>query len=132
MKLIFCLDDRMGLAFNNRRQSRDSKVIEKILENNRGKEISISTYSALLFGEDAPVKVSEHPETGDVVFLEREVTEEVMNQADELEVYYWNRAYPGDAFAEIREEDFAVTGEEEFQGSSHEKITLRTYKRREN
>ena len=32
MYVIACVDDRNGLLFNNRRQSRDAKVIEKIQE----------------------------------------------------------------------------------------------------
>lgn len=32
MKIIICLDNNNGLMFNNRRQSRDSKIIENIFE----------------------------------------------------------------------------------------------------
>ena len=130
MKLIFCVDDRMGLAFNKRRQSRDRVVIEKILENNRGKKITVSPYSESLFGDVPGVEVRESLSEGETCFAEREITEEMMKKADELEVYFWNRAYPGDSFAEINEEEFCLTEEEEFQGSSHEKITRRKYMRR--
>ena len=30
MKVIVCVDDNNGMMFNNRRQSRDEKVIEKV------------------------------------------------------------------------------------------------------
>lgn len=31
MKLIICIDDKNGIAFNKRRQSRDKRIIDKIL-----------------------------------------------------------------------------------------------------
>ena len=36
MKMIVCLDDRNGVSFNNRRQSRDRVVIQDILTLTRG------------------------------------------------------------------------------------------------
>lgn len=38
MRLIVCLDDKNGMAFNHRRQSRDCIVIAKIEELTKGSE----------------------------------------------------------------------------------------------
>ena len=35
MQIIICLDDYCGMLFNNRRQSRDGKIFEDLLEKNR-------------------------------------------------------------------------------------------------
>ena len=41
MQVILCLDDRNGMMFNHRRQSRDRAVIQDILENLRDKQLPI-------------------------------------------------------------------------------------------
>ena len=130
MKLIFCLDDRNGIAFNGRRQSRDRKVIDKTLENNRGKIISISPYSEILFKDRKGIKKTEDLSEEETVFIEKAVTDQMLRKADELEVYFWNRNYPGDSFVRIDDGVFEMTGEEEFEGYSHEKITVKKYIRR--
>ena len=130
MKLIFCLDDRNGIAFNGRRQSRDRKVIDKTLENNRGKIISISPYSEILFKDRKGIKITEDLSEEETVFIEKAVTDQMLRKADELEVYFWNRNYPGDSFVRIDDGVFEMTGEEEFEGYSHEKITVKKYIRR--
>lgn len=130
MKLIFCLDDRNGIAFNGRRQSRDRKVIDKTLENNRGKIISISPYSEILFKDRKGIKITEDLSEEETVFIEKAVTDQMLRKADELEVYFWNRNYPGDSFVRIDDGVFEMTGEEEFEGYSHVKITVKKYIRR--
>ena len=49
MRLIVCLDDKNGMAFNHRRQSRDRIVTEKIEELAKGSVLRLSPYSAKLF-----------------------------------------------------------------------------------
>ena len=41
MKLIVCIDDNGGVAFNHRRQSRDRFLIDDIIEGLRGEKIFI-------------------------------------------------------------------------------------------
>ena len=48
MTLIFCVDERGGIEFNGRRQSRDAAVCEDIISSLGGK-IEMSEYSAPLF-----------------------------------------------------------------------------------
>ena len=45
MKLIVCIDDNGGVAFNHRRQSRDRFLIDDIIEGLRGEKIFIEEYS---------------------------------------------------------------------------------------
>ena len=49
MKLILCVDDKGGLAFNHRRQSRDRVLNEHILMHCGMHRLWISPYTARLF-----------------------------------------------------------------------------------
>ena len=49
MKLIVCIDENNGMMFNNRRQSKDRVVIEKIEEIIDSEPLYIDTYSKKLF-----------------------------------------------------------------------------------
>ncbi len=53
MKLIVCLDDKNGMMFNNRRQSRDKILIENMLELCKDKKLYTSEYSSKLFPENS-------------------------------------------------------------------------------
>ena len=57
MKLILCVDDKGGLAFNHRRQSRDRVLNERILMHCGMHRLWISPYTAKLFGEDTAVRL---------------------------------------------------------------------------
>ena len=53
MKLVVCVDDRMGVMFNKRRQSKDEKVREDILSMlEEGKKLFVSPYTAKQFLEE--------------------------------------------------------------------------------
>ena len=49
MKLIICVDDKNGMMFNHRRQSRDRLLIERLLEATGDAVICIKEYSSSLF-----------------------------------------------------------------------------------
>ena len=49
MIVILCLEDKKGMMFNNRRQSKDKFVIQDILKLVDGKKLFISSYSESLF-----------------------------------------------------------------------------------
>ncbi len=51
MMIIACVDEKNGLMFNHRRQSRDLAVCRDILRECRGKKLYMSVYSARLFEE---------------------------------------------------------------------------------
>ena len=51
MKAIICLDDKNGMMFNRRRQSRDSVLISRVKELANGKRILMNSYSEPLFKE---------------------------------------------------------------------------------
>lgn len=51
MKLIICLDDKNGIMFNKRRQSKDVAVAEKIKEIIGNNLLHIHSYSSPIFTE---------------------------------------------------------------------------------
>ncbi len=132
MTLVICLDDSKGMLFNNRRQIRDKIVTQRILSLADGKRLLMNPYSAKLFS-DAEVIVDAGflslAEKDDVCFAEQKIDD--ITPFDEVCVFLWNRAYPSDVTFDIDlpSEGFALVSTEDFEGSSHEKVTLEVYKR---
>ena len=129
MTLYICLDDRNGLQFNKRRQSRDSAVLEDIRSQCSGK-LLIDPFSEKLIQEAGIPYVLPQEKAADF-FAENVPSEEILEQTGKLVIYRWNRHYPAD----IRwEPDLAAMGfvlkeTEEFPGTSHERITREVYER---
>ena len=129
MTLYICLDDRNGLQFNKRRQSRDSAVLEDIRSQCTGK-LLINLFTEKLI-QEAEIPYVLPPEKAGDFFAEEIPSDELMEQTGKIVIYRWNRHYPAD----IRwEPDLAAMGfvlkeTEEFPGTSHEKITREVYER---
>ena len=75
MTLAFCVDDRGGLSFNRRRQSRDRAVSADLLSQAGECTLWVEPYSRPLFPEEAEhIRTAEEPWTQagpeDVCFLE--------------------------------------------------------------
>lgn len=127
MTLYICLDDRNGLKFNKRRQSRDAALLEDIHSQLTGK-LCIDPYSEKLI-QEAEIPYVLPPETANAFFAEDIPSEELLAQTERIVIYRWNRHYPAD----VRwEPDFAAMGfalqeTTEFPGTSHEKITREVY-----
>ncbi|MBO5270462.1 MAG: ribonuclease Z, partial [Clostridia bacterium] len=62
MTLIVCIDDKNGMLFNHRRQSRDRVLIEDLLALTAGAPLWIEPYSVPLFPKDCTAyKVADDP-----------------------------------------------------------------------
>ena len=138
MKLIVCLDDRGGMAFNQRRQSRDRALIADVLRTAKDSQLYLTPYSFPLFEEQLPLGnrnpiVTETPAAAcppnGYCFWELTSPESLEN-VDELIVYRWNRHYPADVHFSLPTEDFTPMESYDFKGSSHEKITRERWIRR--
>lgn len=140
MIVIACVDEKNGMMFHGRRQSRDRILQEDVLRECKGKKLYMNSRSYALFKDDVKSDI-ELCVAED--FLDRAgkedycFTEDGNAMADYLEeiqavlVYRWNRRYPADVYFPI---DLAADGwewksREEFQGSSHERITKERYHR---
>lgn len=138
MRIVVCVDNSMGMMFNNRRVSKDEAVVRDIMQM-VGSDgiIYTSSYSKKMFNEYG-FEVSEISEvTGHnedaYVFVEdvdiSEVTDITGSNIEELIIYKWNRDYPSDGFFNINLEEYCLVSSSDFAGKSHEKITKEIYTR---
>lgn len=129
MTLYICLDDRNGLQFNKRRQSRDGAVLEDIRTHLTG-PLLIDPFSEKLI-RDTQISYVLPPETADDFFAENIPSEEVIKNTDRIIFYRWNRHYPSDIQwnPDLKAMGFVLRETSEFPGTSHEKITREVYTR---
>ena len=129
MTLYICLDDRNGLQFNHRRQSRDSAVLEDIRSQLTG-NLCIEPFSEKLIRE-AEIPYVLPPETAEDYFAEDIPAQEVLEKTSKMVIYRWNRHYPSDIRWEpdLESLGFSLLETTEFPGTSHEKITREVYVR---
>lgn len=134
MKLIVCIDDKNGMLFMKKRQSRDRLLIEDVGKLMEGETLLIEPYSELLFKEsgisyqlsDSPLEAAK---SGGICFIERFSVKPYTDAIDTVILYRWNRHYPGDFFFDLDLTQFSLESTYEFAGSSHDKITRMIYRR---
>ena len=125
MTVIICLDDNNGMAFNARRQSRDSKVMENIGEL-FGEPIRIAPYSEKIFCTaelEYTVCADLASQRDGILFVETLDPAVLADHIDRLVIYRWNRQYPADLRCTLDLSGFHPKELIEFVGSSHERIT---------
>lgn len=137
MKLIVCVDDEMGMAYNHRRVSSDSIVTQEIQRTVGSSKVWMTCYSAKLFlsavkGHGVNVAsmhimLSENPgqEAGknDYCFLEKEVPADISN-IDEIVLFRWGRRYPSDVKFGIKlAQGWTLKSSKKIVGTSHKEIT---------
>ncbi|MBQ1224141.1 MAG: ribonuclease Z [Oscillospiraceae bacterium] len=132
MTIVICADKNGGILFNNRRQSRDSKLIEDLIAFAKNRKILSAPYSEKLFATtDAdlcfcPDYLDKAGEK-DVCFVEKEDPAPYLSAADELIVYRWNKVYPADRFFVPEDFGFRLANKTDFPGSSHDNIDREVY-----
>lgn len=135
LTVAIVVDERMGIAFNGRRQSRDKALIEDLCHSTK-KEIYISPYSVTLFKDysdritvvDDPI--INCPDNG-FCFVELTDIAAHIGNIDYLIIYNWNRHYPSDIKLniDVNAAFLLLSEQHDFVGNSHEKITKSIYKR---
>ena len=133
MKIIVCLDENNGMAFNGRRQSRDRTVRADMLALTGGR-LCMSPYSARQFTEK-PVawRVEDdywqNAGPDDYCFVETEDPAPWASAADQIIIYRWHRVYPADvAFTvPLAETGWHLVEHTEWSGTSHDRITREVY-----
>lgn len=135
MKLAICIEKSGGVLFGGRRVSQDRVLREKLLSLVGDNAALIMTpYSAKQFEEMDAIVCDENPlciaKENDICFLEN--TLESFDNISTVYLFQWNRAYPADTFLEFIPQDlgYKKTSSENFEGSSHPKITLTVYERK--
>ena len=104
MTLVVCLDQRNGMRFNNRRQSTDRCVTDRI---------------------------ERITECGNVCFFETGDVSSNLKQTDKVIVFRWDKVYPADARFPMEEilNTFHLESKEAFPGYSHDVIIQEVYVR---
>lgn len=105
MNLILCLDNRNGMSFNGRKQSRDRVVDADVEQLSKEKP---DQYLRVDFWKDVPE-----------------------DKIKEILVYRWDKKYPADEFCPIDFSKWELVEQKELEGYSHEKITRERYKRKD-
>ena len=133
--VALCVDDENGMMFGGRRQSRDRVLIGELMQSHGKTTVCIGPYSKLLFSEYPEVQLCEDPleecPNGGVCFIEDCSVLKHLQEIGTLIVYHWNRRYPADFYFEFDPiaQGFTLVSVQEFEGSSHEKITKEIYRK---
>ena len=134
MHLIVCLDDRNGMLYNKRRQSKDRVLRNELLSRCEQQRLWMNSYSAEQFqmlpetvrvDDDFLDKAEEY----DFCFVENLDVSPYVDRVRSLTVYRWNRKYPADRYfpLDIVAAGMRIVNSRNFTGSSHERITEEVY-----
>lgn len=135
MIIMAVVDDHGGMAFHNRRQSRDRLLCQRMVEIAGSKGIYMSPYSAPLFEEEKDAVHAyddffQHAGEGEYCFVEDRAITPIQDVVEKIILFRWNRAYPADLYFDMSlDTGWHVTETREFAGSSHEKITEEVYEK---
>ncbi len=133
MKLIFCIDEKKGMMFFGKRQSQDSVLREWIIAHTAGSKLWMSSYSAKQFKELEGYIVDDDyvskAAVGDYCFIEDKGY--TLENVSEIILCHWNRRYQADKVfdVDLKANSFKKVDSLDIKGSSHDKITIETYKK---
>lgn len=135
MIIFAVVDDRNGMMFNHRRQSQDKILRKKILTLSSDRKLWMNAYSYSLFNDMEADNIVEAEnfldlaEAGEYCFVENLQVKPYQHKIEKVLLFKWNRKYPGDFFWDIdfSDKQWKLTWQEDFAGSSHEKITMEEY-----
>ena len=133
MKIVICLDEQNGYMFNNRRQSMDKKLRQRLISLLDGKPLWMSEYTKKQFDEEGNYVVDNDYENKaaetDFCFIEDKGFS--LEDCNEVWIFRWKRKYPYDKKFEVdlSKEGFVKENVQKFEGSSHDEIKFEIYKR---
>ena len=122
------------MLFNHRRLSRDRRVCEKILDYSNEKELWMNAYSRKLFTDLTDINSIQVDEefldkSQSICFVENQDITPYLPKIDTLVLFQWNRDYPADFFFTVDLSQWNLISTADFEGTSHEKITMEVYKK---
>ena len=150
MTIIACVDLRMGLSFNGKRQTRDKLVVKHILNNCDPKlGLTVTPRSGRYIMDSmksldeeltiplhiVPELTPENAQSSDI-FIETGTPDsisELLDMADHVILYVWNTTYLyTEQFPDIQNQSvWTLTHAELMEGSSHDEVTIQLYERNE-
>ena len=135
MIIMLCVDNKNGMLFNRRRQSRDSILQQHVLALAGSGRLWMSPYSRKQFADTGPAEIIaddaylEKAEKGDYCFVEDRDVAMYEDRIEKVILFKWNRNYPADTFFSLDLSGYTLEKTEDFAGNSHEKITKEIYRR---
>lgn len=136
MIVIACLDDNGGMMFNQRRQSQDRYLRDRIVEMTGERSLWMNHYSAGQFDTGIPhLNIDEgflqEAVDGDFCFVENVPVAPYERWIEKVIIFRWNRTYPADQSFDLSltPDHWRKVETSEFAGHSHELITMEVYTR---
>ena len=130
MKIFITVDNKNGISFNKRRQSRDVKLVDYILSIVGDDYLLMNSYSFELFKNATYKNITVDDDflsctKNAFYFVENQLLSSTLNNIDVLYLCKWNRNYPSDKKLDFNIKDyFEIVSSEDIIGKSHEKITI--------
>ena len=135
MIIMLCVDDKDGMLFNRRRQSKDRVLYRHIVELAGSGRLWMSSYSQKQFADAGQAEIIvdeaylEKAGAGDYCFVEDKDVALYEDRIEKVILFRWNRTYPADTFFTLDISGYTWEKTENFAGNSHEKITKEIYRR---
>lgn len=132
MTVIVCVDDNEGMMFGSRRQSRDTALCDRILNDCMGKKLYMDAYSYKMFSEREGCSAIcdgnylDIAGDRDICFVERDDITHLGDRIDKIIMYRWNRVYPATLYFKFPSGNWVLESECEIGGTAHD-ITERVY-----
>lgn len=133
MHIIVCLDQKNGMLFHGRRQSKDRFVRAHMLQTVGTAPLWMNSYSAKQFEELCNVicvsdQCLDAAQKSEFCFVEDQDILPWKSSVEDIIVYRWNRIYPASTY--FPEELFAVrklSHTQTFPGYSHDEMIQEVY-----
>ena len=133
MIVIVCVDNSLGMLFNNRRLSQDKTVTDKVLDLSNQSKLWMNHYSYALFDKAASKNLNidedflSEAAQGDFCFIEDKKIKTYEKWIEKIILFKWNRNYPTDFKFDIDLSTWNLIDTTEFVGNSHKTITMEVY-----
>lgn len=132
MTAVLCLEDKGGMSFGGKRLSRDKLLCDELIKIVGNATLYVKEVSASLFSSEKVAVTEDFTaiiNTDDFCFVEKWEDLNVVQSADCVIVYRWNRRYPFDkSFDFDMLSGKKVVSTRDFAGNSHPVITEEIYK----
>ena len=133
MNIAVCLDDRNGMLFCGRRQSKDQYLCRALLQLAQPNSLWMNGFSAKQFEEGDTIQVSEKflelASQGQWCFVENTDILPYRDKIEHIAIYRWNRHYPSDMKFPLEAfcDSWRLISTRSFPGHSHDEITEEIY-----
>lgn len=137
MNIAVCLDDKNGMLFGGRRQSKDQYLRQQLLQLAQPGILWMNGFSAKQFDPADAVHVAEDfletAPQGQWCFVENVDVLPHKEKIEKIAIYRWNRLYPSDVKfpMDAFSENWRLTSTRTFPGHSHDEITEEIYESNE-